>query len=257
MVAQPGAFSTTLLLIESQSPVVSNKTNLIDQVYKSPCTAGKDLLFRLYLFIYSLSFANLRERVPACGTRKLGLFHIKKRKDAEMQFKGFTIRSMASAINQRQGSSGVRRGLRVQNEPLKQQVESPLFSEQSRRVKTGVKLIFFFFFYRECRTEPTIFYKISFVLYFLGFKNIQAKKLKVIIKIFKYFEFMLKCATWLRWVKTSRNMRYESGKSVFASRVSPTMPTIPVRLQRYWAQCDTEVINQINIWSCRKAAGIA
>lgn len=67
-----------------------------------------------------------------------------------MQFKGFTIRSMASAINQRQGSSGVRRGLRVQNEPLKQQVESPLFSEQSRRVQTGerVNQIFFFFLQR-------------------------------------------------------------------------------------------------------------
>lgn len=53
-----------------------------------------------------------------------------------MKFKGFKIRSMASAINQRQGSSGVRLGLGVQNEPLKQQVESPLFSERSRRVQT-------------------------------------------------------------------------------------------------------------------------
>lgn len=74
MVAQSGAFSTTLLLIESQSPVVSNKTNLIERVYKNPCTAGKDLLFQAFL-IYSLSFLNLGERVPACGTRKLGLFH--------------------------------------------------------------------------------------------------------------------------------------------------------------------------------------
>lgn len=76
MVAQSGAFSTTLLLIESQSPVVSNKTNLIERVYKNPRTAGKDLFFfRLPFFIYSLSFLNLGERVPACGTRKLGLFH--------------------------------------------------------------------------------------------------------------------------------------------------------------------------------------
>lgn len=73
----------------------------------------------------------------------------KKRKDAEMQFKGFTIRSMASAINQRQGSSGIRSGLRVQNEPLKQQVESPLFSEQSRRVQTGERVNQIFFFFTE------------------------------------------------------------------------------------------------------------
>lgn len=125
MVAQRGAFSTTLLLIESQDPVVSNKTNLIDRVYKNPCTAEKDLFFRRSLFIYSLSFPHLAERGAACGTRKLGLFYfIWKRKDAEMKSKGFKIRSLASAINQRQGSLGVRLGLGVQNEPLKQQVQS-------------------------------------------------------------------------------------------------------------------------------------
>lgn len=59
-----------------------------------------------------------------------------------MQFKGFKIRSMASAINQRQGSSGGRRDLGIQNEPLKQQVQPPLFREPSRRLQTGERLFF-------------------------------------------------------------------------------------------------------------------
>lgn len=41
-----------------------------------------------------------------------------------MKSKGFKIRSLASAINQRQVSLGVPLGLGVQNKPLKQQVQS-------------------------------------------------------------------------------------------------------------------------------------
>lgn len=52
-----------------------------------------------------------------------------------MKSKGFKMRSLASAINQRQGCLGVHCGLGVQNAPLKQQVQSPLFSEGSRRMQ--------------------------------------------------------------------------------------------------------------------------
>lgn len=99
-----------------------------------------------------------------------------------MQFKGFKIRSMASAINQRQGSSGVRRDLGVQNEPLKQQVQRPLFREGSRRVPKSDFFIIIIF-YSECRREPTMFYKTCIVVCpFLSLKKaqqwIQGSKLK-------------------------------------------------------------------------------
>lgn len=74
-----------------------------------------------------------------------------------MKSKGFKIRSPASAINQRQGSLGVRLGLGIQNEPLKQQVQSPLFTERSRRMQGEERVEKRI---TECRTEPKIFYKI-------------------------------------------------------------------------------------------------
>lgn len=53
MAAQREAFSTTLPLIELQSPIVPNKTNLIDPVYKNPSATVKALLPEvIYLFIH-------------------------------------------------------------------------------------------------------------------------------------------------------------------------------------------------------------
>lgn len=55
MAAQWETFSTTLSLIELWSPIVPNKTNLIDPVYKNLCAAVKDLFLGfLYLFIHSI-----------------------------------------------------------------------------------------------------------------------------------------------------------------------------------------------------------
>lgn len=55
MAAQWEAFSTTLPLIELRSPIVPNKTNLIDPVYKNLCAAVKELFLGfLYLFIHSV-----------------------------------------------------------------------------------------------------------------------------------------------------------------------------------------------------------
>lgn len=52
---QREAFSTTLPFIELRSPIVPNKTNLIDPVYKNLCAAVKDLFLGfLYLFIHSV-----------------------------------------------------------------------------------------------------------------------------------------------------------------------------------------------------------
>lgn len=59
-----------------------------------------------------------------------------------MKSKGFKIRSLASAINQRQGFLGVRLGFRVQNKLLKQQVQSPLYRMEQGDVgqrKSGKK----------------------------------------------------------------------------------------------------------------------
>lgn len=54
MAAQQVAFSTTLPLTELRCPIVPNKTNLIDPVYKNPCATVKALLPGLfYLFIHS------------------------------------------------------------------------------------------------------------------------------------------------------------------------------------------------------------
>lgn len=55
MAAQWEVFSTTLPFIELRSPIVPNKTNLIDPVYKNLCAAVKDLFLGfLYLFIHSV-----------------------------------------------------------------------------------------------------------------------------------------------------------------------------------------------------------
>lgn len=73
-----------------------------------------------------------------------------------MKSKGFKIRSLASAINQRQGSLGVPLGLGVQNEPFKQQVQSTVnglvngaggFEVEK---EWGKKI-------KECRTDPRMF----------------------------------------------------------------------------------------------------
>lgn len=86
MAAQCETFSTTLPLIELQSPIVPNKTNLIDPVYKNLCAAVKRPVSQLSWFIYSLCFPHLGVRSSAWSRRKLGLLGSiwkKKWKDAE------------------------------------------------------------------------------------------------------------------------------------------------------------------------------
>lgn len=141
-----------------------------------------------------------------------------------MKSKGFKIRSLASAINQTQGSLGIHLGLGVQNEPLKQQVQSPLFSEWSRRMQgresVGKKEL-------QSVEQNQYFIRYTLPFVFLSYK----------------LDFEIK--------RNAFNM-----SSVFASCVSPTIHIIPLRLWRYWAQCDTKVINQIIFFILQKAAGI-
>lgn len=90
MVAQSGAFSTTLLLIESQGPVVSNKTDLIERVYKNPCTAGKDLFFQAFLLYLFTVFSEPRRASPCMWHKEIRFIplHIKKEgcRDAIQRF---------------------------------------------------------------------------------------------------------------------------------------------------------------------------
>lgn len=101
------ALSTTLPFIELWSPIVPNKTNLIDPVYKNLIAAVKELLPGFFIYLFTL-YSHLGERATAWGTKKLGLLRaIQKGKDAEEEIKAFKIRSVVSTIYQRQGSSGV------------------------------------------------------------------------------------------------------------------------------------------------------
>lgn len=59
MAAQSETFSTTLPLTELQSPIVPNKTNLIDPVYKNLSATVKAPFPRFILFIYSLCLPTL------------------------------------------------------------------------------------------------------------------------------------------------------------------------------------------------------
>lgn len=127
MAAQAGGLSTTLLLIELRSPIVSNKTNLIDQVYKNLCAAVKDLFLRFLSFFIHSIFPPWR--VKPCmrhGEIRFIPLRIKKGKMRGWNSKGFKIRSMASTINQRRSFSGVHLRVQVQNEPKEQQVKDPL-----------------------------------------------------------------------------------------------------------------------------------
>lgn len=111
MAAQSGALSTTLLLIELRSPIVSNKTNLIDQVYKNLRAAVKDLFLRfLSCFIHSIFPPRRVKHSMRPGEIRFIPLHIKKGKMRERNSKGFKIRSMAPTINQRRSHAGVHLG---------------------------------------------------------------------------------------------------------------------------------------------------
>lgn len=157
-----------------------------------------------------------------------------------MKSKGFKIRSLASAINQRQGSLGVPLGLGVQIEPLKQQVQSTVNGlvngaegckvkkEWGKKLKSAEQN-------QDC-FERYVSHSV-FLSYKLDFRGVEIKRN---ISIFWIYVEMQPDRAELSKGRNAFNMR-----SVFASRVSPTIRIIPLRLWRYWAQRDTEVINQI------------
>lgn len=90
MAARREALSTTLLLIELRSPIVSNKTNLIDRVYKNLCAAAKDLFLRfLYLFIHSV-FTPWSTK-PSVSLKEIRFIppHIKKKEGCSKEIQRF------------------------------------------------------------------------------------------------------------------------------------------------------------------------
>lgn len=85
MAAQQGAFSTTLPLTELRCPIVPNKTNLIDPVYKNPCVTVKALLPGLFYLFIHCSFPHHRELSSTWSTRKLVLLQTLLEKKGRMQ----------------------------------------------------------------------------------------------------------------------------------------------------------------------------